>query len=205
MQKSFLLSFLFPIIFSIFISIFIIPAVVNELNKQGIIVNLESSELTFVASDLFFETNNSFSWPTPGYTYITSGFGYRKSPATGAATYHGGIDIGAKQGSKIIAIANGKVISAGWGGANGYCIIIDHGNGYKSTYGHVDPNLIVQKGDSVFKGQTIAYVGPKYVAQKSYTTYKDSTGKATNGATTGPHLHFAVSKNGTKIDPKTIF
>lgn len=205
MKKSFMMSFLFPIIFSVFISVFIIPAIVNELNKQGIAVELVSSGTTLLANDYCFETSSSFSWPTPGYTHITSEFGYRKSPATGAASYHGGIDIGASQGSRIIAIANGTVVSAGWGGANGYCIVIDHGNGYKSTYGHVDPNLIVSKGDVVFKGQTIACVGPKYVEQKSYTTYKDSTGKATNGATTGPHLHFAVSKNGTKIDPKTLF
>lgn len=123
----------------------------------------------------------------------------------GASTYHGGIDIGAKEGSRIYAIAAGKVIKASWGGANGYCVIINHQNGYISTYAHVSPNFVVKVGDDIRQGQYIANVGPKYVETKSYTTYKDSAGKTTNGATTGPHLHFAISKNGKKIDPQTLY
>lgn len=90
----------------------------------------------------------------------------------------------------------------GWYGANGYSVIISHENGISSTYGHVSENFIVSLGESVSKGQIIAKVGPKYVSKVS--NYKDSNGKYTNGATTGPHLHIAISKNGKKIDPLTV-
>ena len=147
------------------------------------------------------QESDGFIWPTPGYTYITSNFGYRKAPTGGASTYHGGIDIGAKEGSRILAIASGIVIKASWGGANGYCVMINHQNGFISTYAHVNPNFVVSVGDKVYQGQYIANVGPKYVKETSYTTYKDSSGKATNGATTGPHLHLAISKDGKKVNP----
>ena len=123
----------------------------------------------------------------------------------GASTYHGGIDIGAKEGSNIYAIASGIVIKASWGGANGYCVMINHQNGYISTYAHVNPNIIVSVGERVYQGQHIANVGPKYVEEKSFTTIKDSTGRPTNGATTGPHLHFAISKDGKKVNPQSFF
>lgn len=90
----------------------------------------------------------------------------------------------------------------GWYGANGYTVIISHENGISSTYGHVSETFIVSIGQKVSKGQIIAHVGPKYVSKES--TYKDSTGKYTNGATTGPHLHLAISKNGKKIDPLSV-
>ncbi len=93
----------------------------------------------------------------------------------GASTYHGGIDIGASEGSKILSIDDGTVCFVGWNGANGYTIKINHSNGYQSTYGHVNPNFIVSLNDKVSKGQHIANVGPKYVSKTSYTTYKDST------------------------------
>ena len=67
----------------------------------------------------------------------------------GAGTYHGGIDIGAPQGTKILAIDSGTIIRASWYGADGYTVMIDHGNGYVSTYGHVNPNFIVSVGDKV--------------------------------------------------------
>ena len=123
----------------------------------------------------------------------------------GASTYHGGIDIGAKEGSNIYAIASGIVTKASWGGANGYCVIIDHQNGFTSTYAHVSPNFIVNVGNKVYQGQHIANVGPKYVDNKTYTTYKDSTGRPTNGATTGPHLHFAITKDGKKVNPQNYY
>ncbi len=93
----------------------------------------------------------------------------------GASTYHGGIDIGAPQGTPILAIADGTITLTGWNGGNGYCICIDYGNGITSTYGHVSPNFLVGKNDIVKKGDIVANVGPKYIEPKSYTTYKDSS------------------------------
>ena len=212
MQKSFMTLSIIPIALSLLISLIIIPHITNSLINQGFQVGLiytnNPSKIYFKNSQgelSFINTSSNLSWPTPGYNYITSDFGTRISPTTGASTTHGGIDIGAAQGSNILSIASGVVTHASWNGANGYTVIIDHGDGYKSTYGHVNPNFVVKVGDEVSQGQVIAQVGPKYVDAKSYTTYKDKNGKTTNGATTGPHLHFAVSKNGKKIDPKTLY
>ncbi len=209
MQKLFLFSSAIPIVLTLFISLIVIPSVLQQFNENGVKVEFISSSVNYTMDDSFLcldsLSSESFLWPTQGYNTITSKFGHRVQPTTGAATYHGGIDIGAPQGAQIKSIADGIVVSAGWAGANGYCITIEHADGYKSTYGHVSPNLIVKKGDKIDKGQTIAFVGPKYVEEKTYTTYKDSTGKATNGATTGPHLHFAISKDGKKIDPQSMY
>ncbi len=97
-----------------------------------------------------------------------------KRPHGGASTYHGGIDIGAKEGSKILAIDDGVVCFVGWNGANGYTIKINHKGGIQSTYGHVNPNFLVAINETISRGQHIANVGPKYVEKTSYTTYKDS-------------------------------
>ena len=203
MKNYFIYSYLLSIGIIILISSIIIPSIIQSFNEQGVIINLVSSYAS--PQTLFNESDNDFIWPTPNYDTITSEFGYRKSPTKGASSYHGGIDIGAPQGSKIIAIQSGIISQSGWNGGNGYSVTIDHQNGYKSMYGHVDPNLIVSVGDVISQGDTIAYVGPKYVEKKSYTTYTDSTGKTTNGATTGPHLHFAVTYNDKKINPKDLF
>lgn len=196
MSKFIINSFLFPVILSIVVSIFFIPFF--YANNSNIIYKFDTS---IVSED----DTSSFSWPTPFYKNITSGFGYRKSPATGASSYHGGIDIGAAQGSKIYATLSGKISYVGFNGANGYTVKIKHANGYETTYGHVSPDFVVSVGDYVQKGQYIANVGPKYVEKKPYTTYMDSFGKCTNGATTGPHLHFAISKDGKRINPLSVF
>lgn len=177
MQKYFSIIILFPIILSIILSSIFIPSIVNELGKSGINVQLVSSNLgtTGKTNNILYTGISSFSWPTPNYKIITSSFGYRVAPATGASSYHGGIDIGAPQGTPILAIQNGIISFAGWNGANGYTVKIIHQDGYESTYGHVNPNLIVKKGEQVMQNQVIAYVGPKYIEPKAYTTYKDPT------------------------------
>ena len=210
MNKMFTLSAVLPVIIIIFVSIFFIPAFINFYAKQNIPVYLsflkpsKLVEYDYVFSQELLSTED-FIWPTPNYKTITSSYGYRKAPASGAATFHGGIDIGAAEGSSILALANGKVTFAGWNGANGYTVKINYGDGIISTYGHVNPDFLVSAGDTVYQGDIVARVGPKYVEKKSYTTYTDSTGKATNGATTGPHLHFAITKNGKRINPQEIY
>ncbi len=201
MKKLFYSSFLFPIVFSIFISIFFIPCfqTISAQTKSG-----EKMVYTSTLSNIP-QKSTSFLWPTPGYTHITSDFGYRRAPANGAARYHGGIDIGVPEGHAIQSIQDGIVSYVGWYGANGYTVILTHDEHYQSIYGHVSPNFLVSTGEKVYKGQTIAAVGPKYISKTSYTSYTDSTGKCTNGATTGPHLHLAITKDKQKIDPKTLF
>lgn len=191
MNKFFYASFGLPVFFTIFLSCFFLPFL------QDPSVSFTNS---FAASSM-----PNFLWPSPGYTKITSPFGYRNAPAKGAATYHGGVDIAAPEGSSIVAIADGVISFAGWYGANGYTIIIRHENDFQSTYGHVSPQFLVSVGDTVKKGFVIAKVGPKYIEPKSYTTYQDSHGNYTNGSTTGPHLHFAITQNHKKIDPLSYF
>lgn len=176
MKKLFYFSLSLPIILSVFISCFFIPAF--SINFTNI---LTQNSLTSHSSIFLL---NSFIWPTPSYTNITSHFGYRNSPITHKKAYHGGIDIAAPENSPILAIADGFVSYIGWYGANGYSVILSHENGYKSIYGHISPEFIVSLGEEVKKGNIIAKVGPKYIPKKSYTTYQDSTGKYTNGATT---------------------
>lgn len=186
MKNLFYFSLSLPIILSIFISCFFIPAFSTD-STSTFIQSLNSS----------YSTNfgvNSFIWPTPNYTNITSYFGYRNSPITHKKAYHGGIDIAAAENSSILAIDNGFVSYIGWYGANGYTVILSHENGYKSIYGHISPEFIVSLGEDVKKGNIIAKVGPKYIPKKSYTTYQDSTGKYTNGATTRTTSTFFYQK-----------
>lgn len=124
----------------------------------------------------------------PSYcTYITSRQGPRVHPITGEYKNHGGTDIGASYGSAIYAADSGKVVSSsdGWNGGWGNYVMIDHGNGMQTLYAHMSSRA-VSVGQTVKRGQTIGYVG--------------STGMAT-----GPHLHFEMYVNGSRIDPQTKY
>lgn len=118
----------------------------------------------------------SFSWPCTGI--LTSRFGYRSLLGS---TYHSGIDIGNSYGTSIYASDGGTVTYSGWMSGYGYLIIIDHGNGYQTYYGH-NSNLVASLGQKVHKGQLIARMG--------------STGRST-----GNHCHFGVKFNGTFVNP----
>lgn len=73
------------------------------------------------------------------------------------------------------------------------------------VYHHVSPHFLVSKGQSVYQGQVIGQVGPKNVYGVSNNPYKDSSGNPTNGATTGPHLHFTIKKNNQTVNPLDYF
>ena len=148
-----------------------------------------------------FILDTRYIWPVIGYYKITSFFGNREAPTTGASINHGGIDIGAPTGSNLVAIANGKVKYTGFNGAGGYTIIISHDNGIESIYCHVDNIYFPKVGEMVYSGNIIGRVGPKNVYGVSNNPYKDKNGNPTNGATTGPHLHFGIRKNGKLINP----
>ncbi len=121
----------------------------------------------------------------PSYTSVlTSSYGMRTDPVSGKIyRLHAGCDVGASYGTAIWAAAGGTVISAGWNGGYGNCVMINHGNGYTTVYGHMS-RIAVSYGQTVSMGQVIGYVG--------------STGNST-----GPHLHFEIraSATGQSINP----
>ena len=118
----------------------------------------------------------------------------------GASTSHSGIDIPAPEGTNLIATCNGTITFTGFLGGGGYTITLSTDN-LKITYCHVSPNYIVSEGDLITQGQIIGYVGPKYVYGVSGNIYSDSTGKPTNGATTGCHLHIGFRLNNSYVNP----
>ena len=121
------------------------------------------------------------AWPVPSSSYISSPFGYRIHPIYGYSKLHTGMAIGVSSGSVIVAANAGTVISSGWNGGYGKCIVVDHGGGVTTLYAHCSA-LYVSVGQSVTRGQQIAAVG--------------STGNST-----GPHCHFEVRINGSYVNP----
>ena len=190
---SFKILVIFIIFISVFISVFFIPMFPNEF------ISYSSSK--FISIDI---SSSGYAWPIPGYNSITSYFGYRTSPTAGASSYHSGLDIGAPEGSKLIAVTSGEITFASFLGGGGYTITLSSGN-IKFTYCHVSPYYIVKIGDKVSQGQVIGYVGPKNVYGVKGNQYFDENGNPTNGATTGPHLHFGVRVDGEYIDPLSLF
>ena len=190
---SFKILIIFIILISVFISVFFIPIFPEEFTSY--------SSSNFISIDI---SSSGYAWPIPGYNSITSYFGYRVSPTAGASSYHSGLDIGAPEGSKLIAITSGEITFANFLGGGGYTITLTSGN-IKFTYCHVSPNYIVKVGDKVFQGQVIGYVGPKNVYGVKGNQYFDENGNTTNGATTGPHLHFGVRINGEYVNPLSLF
>lgn len=152
-------------------------------------------------SELIFYGDLNFAWPIPGYTAISSTFGKRNAPTSGASTYHKGVDIPAPEGTTLIATCNGEITFTGFLGGGGYTITITTENGLKISYCHVSPNYIVSMGDKIEQGQVIGNVGPKYVYGVAGNKYKDATGKPTNGATTGCHLHIGFRINNEYVNP----
>lgn len=114
-----------------------------------------------------------------GFNTITSNFGYRTAPTSGASAYHGGIDIAVPAGSNIIAACSGKVTFTGFYGAGGYTVTITNNN-LSISYCHVSPTFLVYTGQYVSRGDIIAKVGPKNVYGVPNNPYKDSNGVPTN-------------------------
>ncbi|MEH1930672.1 murein hydrolase activator EnvC family protein [Nostoc sp.] len=117
----------------------------------------------------------------PSDAPTSSPFGWRIHPILGYRRFHAGLDFAASYGSTIRAADSGTVIFAGWYGGYGRALIIDHGNGMTTLYGHTS-ELYVTEGQAVERGQAIAAVG-------------------STGFSTGPHLHFEVRRDGTPVDP----
>ena len=118
----------------------------------------------------------------------------------GASSYHSGIDIPAPAGTNIYAISSGEIIFTGFYGADGYTIILQSKN-MQFIYAHVSPQFIVHPKQKIFQGKLIGKIGPMYVDTPENTKYFDSTGRKTNGALTGPHLHLTIKKDGIAVNP----
>ena len=152
----------------------------NALEKEA----QELGELIRRASSSGTAYSGIMQWPLPGYKPGSRRFGYQMHPILKYKKFHGGIDIGAPQGTYIHAAASGTVIWSGWrSGGSGNTVIIDHGGGMSTLYLHImTGGLLVKEGQKVKAGDIIAKVG-------------------TTGLSTGPHLHFEVRKNGERQDP----
>ena len=148
-----------------------------------------------------FYGNLNFAWPIPGYTSISSPFGKRTAPTSGASTFHKGTDIPAPEGTTLIATCDREITFIGFLGGGGYTITITNADGLKISYCHVSPNYIVSVGQIVEQGEIIGNVGPKYVYGVVGNNYKDASGNPTNGATTGCHLHIGFRAGGEYVNP----
>ena len=125
----------------------------------------------------------AFRWPT-FKKRITCGYGERIHPITGRRSFHDAIDLGGRTGDLILATEAGRVVYIGQKRFSGKLVIIEHANGYRSYYAHLS-DFLTAKGMYVEKGQPIALMG-------------------TTGRSTGPHLHFKISKNGQALDPTVV-
>jgi len=122
-----------------------------------------------------------FQMPCPGYTRMSSDFGWRPHPILGVNKFHNGVDFAAPAGTPILAAYNGKVVASSYNSSMGNYIMIDHGDGLYTIYMHAS-KLYVSAGKTVSKGEKIAAVG-------------------TTGRSTGNHLHFGVRLNGAYVSP----
>jgi len=125
---------------------------------------------------------SGFAWPVRGE--ISSGFGPRIHPIYGVPSFHAGIDLAVPEGTRVCAAAPGEVVTAGWEGGFGLLVVVDHGNGYTSYYGHLS-QVLVSAGQYVEIGQAIGLSG-------------------STGLSTGPHLHFEVRYEGVAVNPLSL-
>ena len=143
------------------------------INLEMLLTSLENNDSIYVGG--------IFLWPTPGYYTITSPFGMRLHPILKVYAGHTGMDIGAPMGSYVLAANSGVVSKATYSNSYGNLVMINHGNGISTAYAH-GSEILVEEGQEVNRGDIIMKVG-------------------STGWSTGPHLHFEIIVNGTKIDP----
>lgn len=159
-----------------------------ELQSQ---IDQYNSQVSEIEAEIKLLALNSISedyiggamiWPIPGYTEITSKYGMRVHPITGAYKLHTGMDVGAPTGASFVAAANGIVTKATYNSAYGNMVIIDHGGGVQTLYAH-GSEIIAQVGQIVSKETEVLKVG-------------------STGYSTGPHAHFEIRINGQTVNPE---
>jgi murein DD-endopeptidase MepM/ murein hydrolase activator NlpD len=120
----------------------------------------------------------------PVHGHVSSPFGERFHPILGYVRMHKGVDLAAAAGTPIVAAADGKVIEAGWHGGYGEQVEIAHASGLETSYGHMS-RIAARIGQVVRKGEVIGWVG-------------------STGLSTGPHVHFEVTRNGRAVNPLSV-
>lgn len=156
-----------------------LEAAENQLEQDSQQIQRLIQQRVASSRGLAVRGTGQFIFPSNGP--VTSIFGWRIHPILGYRRFHAGIDFGADYGSPIFAADSGVVIFAGWYGGYGNAVIVDHGGGITTLYGHAS-QLYVREGETVQRGQAIAAIG-------------------STGLSTGPHLHFEVRRNGEPTDP----
>ena len=146
---------------------------------------LRQQQLQQSGSTTVVTGTGAYTWPTPGYSTVTSPFGTRTHPIFGDQRFHSGIDIGAPSGATIVAADAGTVVTATYSSSYGNYVVISHGGGNSTLYAHMS-SMAVSSGTTVTKGQTIGYVG-------------------STGWSTGAHCHFEIKIGGSLVDPQSYF
>jgi len=163
-------------------------SLMREMHDQAQQIELASIEQQkgFESLFNFLEDQRNLLSSTPAIHpvrgWVTSGFGYRESPFTGLREFHKGLDIATRKGTPIIAAADGVITFIGSKGMLGRVVMIDHGHGMVTQYGHL-LDTAKKRSETVKRGDTIAHVG-------------------VSGRTTGPHLHYEVMVNGIPVNPQ---
>ena len=157
----------------------------SEIDAYQTEINQLEAEIQSITSNNLIVNPNyvggEMLWPLPGYTRLSSTFKMRVHPITGVYKLHSGIDIPAPKGTNVLAANDGVVVKAGRNTAYGNMVIIDHGGGVSTLYGH-GSEITVTLGQTVKKGDVILKVG-------------------STGYSTGNHLHFEVRVNGSAVNP----
>lgn len=148
----------------------------------GVLENRLDTVRTGVERQQALAASTPSIWPVVGW--LSSAFGSRQDPVNGGADFHPGLDISADYGTPVKATADGTIESAGWAGDYGNMILLKHGYGMSTKYGHLS-RLAVEAGQTVRRGQVIGYVGA-------------------TGRTTGSHLHYEILLNGARINPLNL-
>ena len=162
----------------------IVDDIQKQINKLLVEIELRRQSQENVRNLLNDQVSLSRStpkgWPTKGW--LTSYFGTRKSPFTGRRVMHEGLDIAANVGTPVVATADGVVARVDYSPSYGKTVVIDHGYGYRTIFGH-NSKILVKSGQRVKRGDVVAQVG-------------------NTGQSTGPHLHYELRLNGVPIDPR---
>jgi len=155
----------------------------EQVGQMDHATKAQALDFTNLIKELEQKRNLLASTPSirPVGGWISSRFGYRKSPFTGRKEFHAGLDIATQSGTKLVATANGRISYAARKGYIGNLVIIDHGFGMVTKYGHLK-KILVKRGQKVKRGDVIGLIG-------------------NTGRSTGPHVHYEVRINGTPVNP----